>query len=162
VKVLHRVRLPDGLAVLGARVFSDCTALEEVILPPSLEVLGDGVFWNCAHLTTITIPPHCKRALRRFGDAVFYECPLLPADATAGWEVHLTPDHFKPYGAIIPAQEFKNRNDICSVTFPEEVEEIGLSAFDGCRSLRAVYGDSFGDRIVVARGRHLIARAGWG
>lgn len=71
--------VPEGVTVLAAYAFSDCTALTQIKLPATLVSVGDYAFSGC-RFSSITLPP----SLHTLADGAFYRCSslagiLLPA-----------------------------------------------------------------------------------
>lgn len=64
---LHKIRIPEGVLVIGRRSFEECEQLETVNLPGTLKCLGMDAFSECSALKEITLPD----ALRIIGRGAF-------------------------------------------------------------------------------------------
>jgi len=54
-RLIRKVRIPDGIKVLGKRAFSGCVWLKSVEIPKSVEVLDTRAFWRCMRLSALTV-----------------------------------------------------------------------------------------------------------
>lgn len=68
-KYLLRIKLPDGLKVIGQRVFSGCGRLSgTLVLPPRIASLGYGAFMGCENLKQVVVT---GSGLTAIGDNLF-------------------------------------------------------------------------------------------
>ena len=70
---LRKVLLPDGIEVIGACAFQDCTSLEEIRMPSSARILEEGAFMGCRSLDGIEI----FAGVEQIGDMSFHGCQAL-------------------------------------------------------------------------------------
>ena len=67
------VKVPEGIATIGASAFWNNTFVEEIILPKSLKRLGGDCFYYCTHLKKVNIPS----GVWIMGNNPFAGCPNL-------------------------------------------------------------------------------------
>lgn len=140
---LTDLKLPAGLKSVGKEAFESCTSLADLDLsvctslteigelafrqipvtsisfPASLEVIGRGAFDECEQLSNVTWPENSQlRVLSGFS-----RCTALPV-SVYNEGVSL------PKVTVIGEEAFRN-NYFESVTIPENIREIGNSAFTG-------------------------------
>jgi len=68
-----QVVIPDGVNVIGAGAFFDCTGLTGVTIPDSVTSIENSAFAGCTGLTTLTLP----RSLTTLDISVFFGCDGL-------------------------------------------------------------------------------------
>jgi len=76
-KQLERVKLPDGLNIIGELAFYGCVKLREINFPASLETIHENAFAVCSSLVAADLSK-CQ-SLEEIGDANFAECTSLIA-----------------------------------------------------------------------------------
>lgn len=67
------VIIPDGVTVIGGRVFFDCSRLTSVTIPDSVTNICAYAFFNCSGLTSIKIP----NGIISIADGAFHGCTGL-------------------------------------------------------------------------------------
>lgn len=60
--------LPEGIEVIEARAFANCTKLKKINFPGTLNAIKDKVFLNCGSLTEVVLP----ETLEEMGNFAFY------------------------------------------------------------------------------------------
>ena len=121
-KALTSVNLSDGIKVIRARTFQDCTALEGIELPGQLETLGDYAFTGSSALKKIHIPA----GVTTMGYRLFYNCTGLT-------EVVLSD------GIGMGDEMFRDCHLLSDVTLPADLEYLPVGAFYRCFSLGEIF-----------------------
>lgn len=120
----------EGVTIISATAFRDCSNLKEVMLPNTLVKIGLGAFSSCHSLVSIDIP---DSVITMEGD-VFSDCMRLE-------QVKL------PAGiTVIDQGMFASCQSLKSITIPEGVTWIRKAAFWDCNQLETV---SFPDTLRV-------------
>ena len=112
-ETLTSLVLPDRLKYISGTsggnggAFAECKNLSgSLTIPEGVEVIGPAAFADCTSLTgTLTLPSTLKKLGNSDGYISYWDGP------------------------------FKNCNFVCELILPEGLEEIGMGAFLGCRSL---------------------------
>lgn len=130
--VLLKVDSMGGYAI-GNSAFSDCKNLTEIIFPKDSVItnrysIGEKSFYNCVKLKNIIIPD----TVESIGAQCFYNCKSLQSVTLSKYIIFLTDE------------EFANCNNLKSVIFlgPKDNHtfESNPNAFNGCSSLKSIYG----------------------
>ena len=112
----------DGVTIISATAFRECSNLEEVSLPNTLVKIGESAFYHCDSLTAIEIPD----SVTTMGGSVFSFCIRLE-------QVKL------PAGITeINQCMFQVCHSLKSITIPEGVTWIRKAAFVECNQLETV------------------------
>ena len=134
------VVIPEGVVRIGNNAFDGCSVLTSVTLPQSLTTIADRAFYNCTALTSITIPA----AVTKIGEDpmdpyVFYGCSSLTA---------ITVEETNPNYCSVDGVLFTNNknqliqypigNANTAYTVPDEVANIWIHSFQGCKNLTSV------------------------
>ena len=142
---LTSVSIPETVTELKYYAFKDCTKLEQVSFPAGLTSIGFSAFENCTALTAVTLP----KCLTKLGDAVFENCSALKSvwipksltnnGFTGSFKgcTALTDITFETGITKIANYQF-NGSPIKSITIPDTVTTIGMSAFANCANLTAI------------------------
>ncbi|MGP1420966.1 MAG: leucine-rich repeat protein [Tannerella sp.] len=127
---IETVTIGSGVTTVGQNAFFNCMKLQNITLPEGVTTIGAYAFAQCHKLPGITIPS----TVTAIGEGAFLRCYALPAIGVAAGNTHFTSaddvlyNHTKtelicyPYGK--PGTAF---------TVPAEVKKIGRSAFADCR-----------------------------
>ena len=53
---MKEIIIPDGIRIIEARVFANCSNLEKIVFPANLAKIEEGAFAGCEMLKPIVIP----------------------------------------------------------------------------------------------------------
>lgn len=142
---IKKIVLPNTVAKIGERAFSNLINLEEITLPSGIHKLSNYCFYNCRNLKNITIPndvteigencfSYCygleniqfNDGLKRIGNGSFMSC------------IGITDLAFPTSLVYIGNDSFKNCISLSEIYFPYGLEIIGNGAFSNCTSLNHV------------------------
>ena len=119
---ISRLRLAEGITVIGEGAFQDGNLLTEIILPSTVGIIGKRAFAGCRWLRQV----RGAENVREIGDMAFFGCGALERVELSG--------HFQRLGA----RAFENCTSLQEILVPEGMEEIPEKAFYRCHSLRKV------------------------
>ncbi len=114
--------IPDSVATIDVRAFSNCDSLTSVTIGNSVTTIGDWTFSGCTSLTSVTI----GNSVTSIGDDAFFNCTSLTSITI--------PDSV----ATIGDDAFSNCDSLTSVTIGNSVTTIGDWTFSGCTSLTSI------------------------
>ncbi|MEE0965555.1 MAG: leucine-rich repeat protein [Bacilli bacterium] len=121
------VVLPEGVKVLGDKLFSDFESLENINLPTSLEKIGSYTFQGCKSLKSIELP----NGLKEIGSGAFQSCNLLV-------EVIL-PDSIKKLGDRVFAGSWNGYCDnLETIKFPTKLDHIPESFLHSAKNVKRI------------------------
>ena len=121
---LKNINIPDSIEAIKEGSFMGCTNLEEVSIPNSVEEIGSNTFSYCTKLKNVKFESECQ--LKKIDEKAFYLCKELQ-------KIKL-PSGLK----TIEESAFAGCYNLFSVDFGEEIETIGMDAFNGCKSLKTI------------------------
>ena len=139
---LTSVTLPNSVTSIGYFAFSGCSSLTSITLPNSVTSIGYYAFYECSSLTSITIP----NSVTSIDNGAFSGCSSLPvvdnlryADTylVEAVDKSLNTYTIKAGTKWIGNSAFSNCNALTSITIPNSVTRIGVTAFD-CPSLTSL------------------------
>ena len=163
---LERVKLPDGLLLLGG--FGGCTSLHGIDIPDTLEEFEPFTFENCTSLESITIPEdvkelprlifsNCKslaevkftKSVKRIDNEAFKGCTSLKSIDLGKTLSYLGDYAFMnctsletvtvPSGInTVNTLTFSDCTGLKSITLPHTIKEIKANSFYGCSSLESI------------------------
>ena len=146
-KTLSMYNIKEGTRWIGNYAFSDCSSLSSIEIPNSIKSIGYSAFKNCTSLAAVHIADLAAWCAIDFGkyeyvDVYYYSAttnPLyfanhlfLDGDEIKELEIPAGVTNINPYA-------FVNGSSLTSVRFPQSVETIGKSAFEGCSAVKRIY-----------------------
>lgn len=185
------ITVKNNTRLIADEAFADCISLTTIVLPESVTSIGQEAFSNCSSLNSITIPNnlisigseafddtpwyenledgllYMGRVLYKYkgtmppntsiqindgticiNENAFYSCDglasisipnsLISIDDRAFSGTSLTSITIPENVTNIGASAFSSCSSLTSVTIPESVTNIGASAFSGCSSLTSI------------------------
>jgi len=117
-KNLESANLKKAYAV-DREAFKDCTSLQSLDLS-ALRNTGDGAFRGTSGLTSVTLTGNTKLSKYMFAESGLNNVTIYNK------------------GTVLPEYAFLNCKNLTSVTFEENLVEIGAGAFRGCEKLNSV------------------------
>jgi len=151
---LLSINIPNKVTSIGQSAFYGCSSLPSITIPNSVTSIGDSAFRDCTKLESITLPFIGKSKDAETYEAVFgyifgYTNTLSstpPSGATNQYNVsnyyyyhYYIPASLKTViitgGDKVPDKAFFNCTNLTSITIPESVTIIGISAFYMCTGL---------------------------
>lgn len=144
-KSLKSIEVPDGVEILSAKAFANCSSLTSVSLPNTLKKIDGHCFYRCSSLTNIVIP----EGVSEIPQQCFEECTSLvnvelPKTASkigvqCFYGCSSLTNIVIPEGVSeIPKQCFRECPSLVSVVLPSSLREIGSDCFLDCSSLNNV------------------------
>ncbi len=133
-KNLKSICIPKGVTKIGNGAFSGCENLKLVVIPEGVIEFGNYAFEYCKNLNSIFIP----KSVAKIEEDVFYCCENL--------EYINVDEENSEYISLDGILFNKNKTKIIkypagrkveSYIVPDEVAEIGNSAFAGCENLKS-------------------------
>ncbi len=140
--------IKDGTVVIADSALSNCAKLTSVTIPDSVISIGTKAFYNCTNLTNIVIGNSvtriCESAFDNTGyfndtenwvDGVLYIGKYLidvNSDISSSYSI-------KDGTLVIADYAFNNCTNLKSITIPDSVTRIGVSAFGYCPDLQDTY-----------------------
>jgi hypothetical protein len=146
---LTSVTIGTGVTSIGNNAFYACTSLTAITIPDSVTYISTSSFENCTSLTNITIPA----SVTSIGGRAFFDTAWLNSQPDG--LVYINRILYVYKGTIPPGTVITNiRTDtvaiadgaftvgpnsgLTSITIPEGVTSIGMSAFWSCTGLTSV------------------------
>ena len=158
---LNSITIPNGVTSIGQSAFSGCSNLSSIIIPESVTNIDNYAFSGCYKLHLII--NHSNLSLSagasEYGEIAYYaKLVINPEEIVSvgdfqfytsdnvhylmgytGQETGIVlPEDFNGESYELGASAFSNRNEITSITIPENITSIGNSAFFGCSSLTSI------------------------
>ena len=127
---ITEIKLHDKITEIGNFAFADCKALTGLNVPSSIQKMGEGVVSGSTAVTLLTVEP----------GSYYYSadnCIIREGSVIAGCKASRIPVD----GSItmIGNYAFAGQTDLTQVAITKSVENIGISAFNGCTALQKVY-----------------------
>lgn len=133
---LESITIPDGVTEIGWHAFQNCTSLESVTIPDSVTSIGRSAFAGCTSLESITIP------FVGDGDDYTHFGYIFGAFSHSNNSTEV-PKTLKNViitgGKSIDDYAFLLCDSLTSITIPDSVTKIGISAFGNCFALERIY-----------------------
>lgn len=153
---LTDLTLGNSLVDIDTWAFSGCSGLTVLDIPNSVSTIDYGAFLDCSGLTTITI----GTGVTGIGSVAFHGCTSLetlnfnaincediPFSETGPFQNEsLTTINIGEGVQRIPRMFAKGLPNITSITIPNSVTDIGISAFENCTRLTDV---SLGNSVAT-------------
>ena len=119
---LHNLIIPNGVRVIGSKVFQGCNSLTSVTIPEGVTTIGSYAFSWCTNITSLSLP----NSVTTIGNYAFNDCGRMGSVTI-------------PNGVTkIGEGTFQNCYSMTTITIPESLTEIGENAFNECSGLLAV------------------------
>ena len=141
------VMIPDGVTIIGACAFDNCTNLTSVTIPDGVTTIGNEAFYGCRSLTSVTIPD----GVTSIGSSAFSSCSGLTSMTIPSSVTNIESYAFRFCSGLtsvtIPKCVCSSRmssvfpdayQSITNVVICDGVTSIGNFAFSGCCGLTSV------------------------
>lgn len=138
------VVIPANITSIGYQAFDSCKGLAEITIPGTVKRIERGAFYNCTSLSKVTI----NSGVEHIEETAFSGCPItdLTNDSGLSFNVAYTSAMYKgesnpvieDFYTIIDNNAFQGREELQSITIPDNIKEIGGYAFEGCSNLSTV------------------------
>ena len=130
---LTSVEISDSVRTIGVFAFSDCSSLMSVTIPDSVKRIGLHAFYGCGSLMSIEVGKGNTKYSSGNG-VLFNRNKSMLIQFPRGKSGHYTiPESVTSIGS-----SFNGCSNLTSVTIPDRVKKIEVSAFGGCSSLTSV------------------------
>jgi hypothetical protein len=131
---LNKFTVADGVTVIEAQAFGGCSELEQIALGARVARIDDSAFSQCRTLQKIWIPG----GVTNIGIRVFYDC-----DALTSIDVDPVNKHYSSVDGVLVSGD---RTELIAYgagrlgdyQVPDEIKQIGPSAFSYCTGLTGV------------------------
>ena len=126
---LANLSLGESLKSIDSRAFRSCRSLTEITIPASTTHIAGDAFLYCTGLTTISVAENNPAYMAQNGFLLSKDCRALIASING--DIATIPEDVTEIGA----SAFAGRTDLTSAIIPDSVTRIGASAFSGCSNL---------------------------
>ena len=133
--VLTNITIPQSVTSIGNDAFSSCTGLTSILIPDSVTSIGVAAFSGCTSLTDIKVDPG-NSSFCALNGVLFYKdfAALLCYPAGKTDSTYAIPSGVKGIGLFA----FSGCNGLTNITIPASVTSIGFAAFDSCTGLTGI------------------------
>jgi len=144
---LKHIVLKDGIETIGDSAFYKCYSLDNVIIPDSVKTIGDNAFKNCSSLSNLKIPKTVTSInATAFEGTKWFENKedgfIIEGDNVLitykgnknNIETLTLPENVK----YIADYAFKDFENLKTIILPDGLIGIGHNAFDNCKSLKTI------------------------
>ncbi len=151
---LTTVIFGDRIASIGEYAFRSCDKLTSILLPNTLQSIGTRAFEHCTSLANITVPDSVTSiGYYAFFDTAYYynqnnwkNNVLYIGNHLIDANENISEDYEIKVGTLTTCDHaFSYCRNLISITIPNSVTSIGISAFEGCTNLTTV---TFGSGIT--------------
>jgi len=129
---LTSITIPNSVTSIEESAFSGCSALTFITIPNSVTSIGGSAFSDCSALTSITIP----NSVTSIWEGTFRNCPALASIKVETGNP--TYDSRNNCNAIIETGTNELVVGCKKTVIPNNVTNIGGSAFSGCSALTSI------------------------
>ncbi len=145
---LTTVNLPETLTSLATYMFQNCTSLTSITLPENLKSIPSYAFSGCTSLTDVNLPA----GVTSLGNGAFNGCPVQwSVDRHSAQAQMLSKAGYTFVDLEYPEFSLKTdvysnakfvivdcKDDVTSVTIPDDMVGIKDNAFSGCTALESI------------------------
>ena len=135
---LTSVNIPEGVEEIKPYAFFDCVNVKEIIIADSVRVVGDYAFNGCTSAASVVI----GQGLEEIASDTFRDCVAI---SEIYWNAVSANDMPSTYKGLFE-QEGSNKADI-DVTFGAEVQYIPANLFMSVHQISNVRSLTFGDNV---------------
>ena len=121
---LSAITIPDSITSIGAYAFSDCLALKSITLSSSIKDIGNGAFYRTSYYNNPS----------NWDDGVLYIGKHLIKAKDAATDSYTV----KAGTLTIADNAFFDIKELCSITIPSSVINIGSKVFANCVALKTI------------------------
>ncbi len=143
--VLKNVIIPDSVKFIDEYAFIECSSLKKAVIPAGVEIIGIGAFYGCSKLEDVVLP----EKIRYIGSFAFHNCDSLEEIIVPSGIKNILENTFefcfnlkkvKIANGVktIEKYAFCGCSELNEVIFPESLEYIGNDAFSYCEKLKGV------------------------
>lgn len=140
---ISSARIAEGVTCIGYEAFKDCSNLVSVSIPNSVTRIESSAFYNCSNLKSLNIPNSVTSmgySVFYGCDSLEYEIDN-DVKYLSNWAVGVVKgktSYTIRQGTLGLYETFKHAYDVENVLLPEGLISIGSGAFRGCRKLTTI------------------------